>query len=707
VDIAGTKRGAYYDHELLRGGGMWELLEHRGYIGKDATDWLRDNGISIRSRFNIVAEYDYRDEKRNLLFQVVRLEPKDFRQRKPNGHGGWDWSIKGVRRVPYRLPELLAADRDATIYLVEGEKDAERAAKIGLISTCNAGGASSAKGGKSRKWSPEITAHFAGRDVVSIPDNDPAGLAHAKYVAGEITRAGGRVRIIELPGLPAKGDFSDFLDAGGTRQDLEKLAAEAPLFTIDRRHEEDDAEIERLATLSEADFDRERAAAVERLGIRPGTLDRLVKAARSAGGTASAAGQGRPVAISDVEPWPEPIIYLAVLLDELRTAICKYVIISFEQATAIVVWCVFTYAFDLFDTAAKLVLTSPTPRCGKTRLMQLLDRVVRKSLFRSGLTPASMARIVENIAPSILLDEIDRQIRKSKENAEALTQLLNAGFDRAGAVITLMVQPPGGGEKEPRDFSVWGPQVLAGIGKSLHETVRDRSITIAMQRKRRDKKVARLRRKDGGELTTIARKLARWVEDNTISLGAAEVEMPTWLDDRACDAWEPLFVIGKLAGEDWFKQVRDAARVLSGNRDEIDIEDEGLQLLSDIREVTVTKKSVIGGREEKGISSEALVRELITLDESLWRTIGRNRLPLTKRMLADRLRPFGISPQRLQFEGRGSRIFRGYRLTALERIFGQYLPTLEVDESPPKQGQNKKRGYHPPQKVSNRQTARS
>jgi len=299
-------------------------------------------------------------------------------------------------------------------------------------------------------------------------------------------------------------------------------------------------------------------------------------------------------------------------------------------------------------------------------------------LFRSGLTPAAMARIIESASPSILLDEIDRQIRKSKENAEALTQILNAGFDRRGAVITLMIQPPGGGEKEPRDFSVWAPQVLAGIGKSLHNTVRDRAITIAMQRRSKDQKVSRLRSKDGREFPALARKLARWAEDNAITLGATEVEMPNWLDDRAADGWEPLFAIARLAGDGWFNQVRVAARALSGSRDEIDADDDGLQLLSDIRGVLATKKSKILGKDEKGIPSKVLVRELVNLEESLWRVVGSSRTPLTQRGLADRLQPFGIGPQQLRLGGRGSQMFRGYRVAALDRVFAQYLPPPEA-----------------------------
>src|SRR5262249_58204147 len=80
-----------------------------------------------KPRGNIVATYDYRDDTGALLYQVVRLEPKDFRQRQPDGKGGWIWSVKDCRRVVYRLPDLLQFP-DACVFVCEGEKDADRVA---------------------------------------------------------------------------------------------------------------------------------------------------------------------------------------------------------------------------------------------------------------------------------------------------------------------------------------------------------------------------------------------------------------------------------------------------------------------------------------------------------------------------------------------------------------------------------------------------
>jgi len=169
----------------------------------------------------IVAEYDYLDEGGNLIYQVVRFEPKDFRQRRPNGTGGWTWGIQGLQRQLYRLPEVLTAvAANKTIWIVEGEKDADRLHSLGLCSTSNSGGA--------QKWLEEYTRRLHGAKVAILSDNDKPGAKHAQLVAESLYPVAAQVRIVELPGLGDKGDVSDFLDAGGTKEDLIRLTKEAP-----------------------------------------------------------------------------------------------------------------------------------------------------------------------------------------------------------------------------------------------------------------------------------------------------------------------------------------------------------------------------------------------------------------------------------------------------------------------------------------------
>lgn len=209
-------KGIWHSHESGEGGGVLDLIEREvGVAGRaEQLAWLEKHGLKPEPvKREEVAQYSYADENGVLLFQVVRFEPKDFRQRCPAGDV-WSWSVKGIRKVPYRLPDLLAAP-DATVYIVEGEKDVNRLMGMGLLATCNAGGAG--------KWSAELSEFFRGRRVVILPDNDEPGRKHAAKVSKALSTVGAMVRVIHLPGLPEKGDVSDWLDAGGTVDKLESL----------------------------------------------------------------------------------------------------------------------------------------------------------------------------------------------------------------------------------------------------------------------------------------------------------------------------------------------------------------------------------------------------------------------------------------------------------------------------------------------------
>lgn len=163
-----------------------------------------------------IKEYDYVNEHGEVLYQVCRqMNPKGFFQRRPDSKGGWINKLDDVRRVLYRLPELLKADASSTVFICEGEKDSDSLAERGLIATTNAGGA--------EKWRYEYNEAFRGRSVVVLPDNDEPGRKHAEQVAKSLNGFASNVRIVELPNLPEKGDVSDWLAAGGTVEELKEI----------------------------------------------------------------------------------------------------------------------------------------------------------------------------------------------------------------------------------------------------------------------------------------------------------------------------------------------------------------------------------------------------------------------------------------------------------------------------------------------------
>ena len=165
--------------------------------------------LNIESRDNerqIVAQYAYTDENGVLLYEVVRFEPKDFRQRRPDGKNGWLWNLNGVPRVLYRLPEVIASN---TVLVVEGEKDVETARALGMVATCNAGGAG--------KWRNEYSESLGGKSICIIADADEPGRKHAKRVAETLHLRAESLKVLELPGAK---DLSEWTAMGGKRDAL-------------------------------------------------------------------------------------------------------------------------------------------------------------------------------------------------------------------------------------------------------------------------------------------------------------------------------------------------------------------------------------------------------------------------------------------------------------------------------------------------------
>ena len=148
------------------------------------------------------------------MYFVIRSEPKDFRCMNPMG----ELKIEGIERVPYRLPQMIQGIKDSkTILILEGEKDADRAAEMGFIATTFQGGAG--------KWKEEYLEHFVGAHVVLIPDNDEPGYEGMKSIAQKLIGTAIEVAILELPGLGERKekhgkDFSDWADIDGNTSTL-------------------------------------------------------------------------------------------------------------------------------------------------------------------------------------------------------------------------------------------------------------------------------------------------------------------------------------------------------------------------------------------------------------------------------------------------------------------------------------------------------
>lgn len=201
------------------------------------------------SKGKIVKLYDYTDETGALLYQVCRFEPKDFRQRRPDGSGGWTYSLGDCRRVLYNLPAVKAAD---FVWLTEGEKDADTICSFGFVGTTNGMGA--------EKWLPEYSAALRGMDVAILPDGDEKGSKHLALLLKELGPVAKSLRVIPMP--DGYKDISDYaatfptmkaaatalLEIAGKAEVLYR-GATVPVQTIEEMEEEYKEYVKRCETV--------------------------------------------------------------------------------------------------------------------------------------------------------------------------------------------------------------------------------------------------------------------------------------------------------------------------------------------------------------------------------------------------------------------------------------------------------------------------
>ena len=190
--------------------------DEKGSLSKLAKKLGLQNTSNVR---RIEKIYDYLDESGNLLFQVVRCNDKKFFQRQPGLDRNWRYDLKNTRRVLYKLPELIKNTTDP-IFIVEGEKDVETLNEHGFLATTNPGGV--------LKWRDEYNPFFKGRNTILIPDNDSIGKKHAESVKQNLLDYASTIKVLELPGLPEKGDITDWFSKGNTTTGLLELIENTP-----------------------------------------------------------------------------------------------------------------------------------------------------------------------------------------------------------------------------------------------------------------------------------------------------------------------------------------------------------------------------------------------------------------------------------------------------------------------------------------------
>jgi len=350
----------------------------------------------------------------------------------------------------------------------------------------------------------------------------------------------------------------------------------------------------------------------------------------------------------------------ADLLRDLMAFVGMYVVVDADQCAAIALWIVHTHTFDAAEATPYLSVTSAEKQSGKTRLLEVLDLVVKEPWLAVSPTPAVVYREIEAKRPTLLLDESDTTFKGDKERAQALIGLLNAGH-RKGLTVPLCV---GKGEKiETRRFKVFCAKAIAGIG-SLPDTVSDRSIPIRLQRKNKDEVVNRLHRRKVEPAAAELRECAsKWAAAHIQKLEHADPAPLDEISDRAFDCWEPLLAIADVIGGEWPKKARKAAVCLHTGATAED-QSIGVRLLADIQRVFDATEGTATDR----LPSADLVAGLNGIEESDWAEFSRGK-PLTANTLSRLLRCYTVKPHQVRF---GDKTLKGYERDQFTDLWARY-----------------------------------
>jgi len=359
----------------------------------------------------------------------------------------------------------------------------------------------------------------------------------------------------------------------------------------------------------------------------------------------------------ELQPWPDPVEGIE-LLDSITHEFRRFLILPEHGDTILAAWCLHTYCFRQFDFSPILKIESPSKQCAKSRTLEVLGKLVWNPKLSSNMTGPTMFRTIDDKGPTLLLDELDRTL---KEKKEIVTVVLNAGFHKDGRVDRCE-----GDEHKVREFRVYCPKAMAGIGDYVSDTVSDRSILLSMQKKLKGQEVEKFRRY---QATGLRQKCMRWVKDNSEILSGCRPKMPGTLSDRQEDIWECLFAIAETVGGDWPAKVWEAATAQAAAS--------ALEITDDLELLEALRRYLNENPAEKLPSSEVCtwLRNQDDLSFKDWRK-GNGIDP---RLLSRKLKLYGITPRNIN-TGEGKRP-KGYLREDFQSAFERYLPP----EIPPEQ----------------------
>jgi hypothetical protein len=342
----------------------------------------------------------------------------------------------------------------------------------------------------------------------------------------------------------------------------------------------------------------------------------------------------------------------------VRAFIRRFVVLqSADIELLIALWVIHTYAIDCASYTPYLHITGPTPECGKSRLLEVLEVLVHNPWLTGGSSKSSLMRTLQATHPTLLLDEADTAL---SQDDDSLTNILNNGFQRGKAVS--VSDKDAAGNWTPTRFDVFGPKAISGID-DIRDTIATRCIRIPMEPRQKNQTVDRFRPlKIAGEATAIRQSISDALTGDVRNyLASVEPDMPEELKDRQQDVLEPLMAIADAAGIG--SEARSAAvTVMLAAKAERD--DPKLDLLQDIQEYLSERPELTSF-----VTTEGLVGYLNAQKHRRWPTISP--IGLTDHRLGKMLRSFKVDTNgRTTINGKK---YRGYQRKQLEQVIAKYL----------------------------------
>lgn len=369
-------------------------------------------------------------------------------------------------------------------------------------------------------------------------------------------------------------------------------------------------------------------------------------------------------AIQKADVTPPPEVDGGALLCSLEEHFTRYAVLEKGLPLVLSLWSIATHLFGGFDTFPYLAVTSPTKRCGKSRVGELLEFVSANPENTVEISPAALFRLVHEKKPTLILEEAENLSGKN-ESTEALRAILNAGY-RKGKKVRRSAKKNEDGSYQVEEFETFCPKVIILIG-NLPDTLSDRCIPIRMKRRTKEN-LARFRFFSAqNEAAPVRDKMAAWAASNVNEvMDYYSKNDLLFISDREAELWLPLFSVLTVADPTRLAELETAAMQLSDVKSANEPTERGIKLLADLRQIFAGPAG-----EAEHQTSQALLNSLRKIEESPWKDWGNGK-GLSARNLAELLRPYEIRPQNVRAEK--GKVSKAYKKDSFKDAWERYLP---------------------------------